>query len=639
MKLVIVESPAKAKTIEGYLGGDYQVLSSVGHIMDLATSGPGGLGIDVDDNFKPTYKVISGKKKVINQLKKAAEKATDVYIATDLDREGEAIGFHLANQLDLDLGASNRIVFSEITKTGILDGLNHPRPLNLNLIHSQETRRIIDRIMGFKLSSLLKQKIKAKSAGRVQSVALKMIVEREREIEQFVPVNYYKLIAQYNDFELEYVNNDQQLSQNIVEELGAKLTEQQLTVTKITRKVKKDNPKPPYITSTFQQDCINQLKFTSKKAMSVAQKLYEGIEIDGKPQGLITYMRSDSYRLSDDFIKQTKAYIKDRYGSKYVGSYAVKKNKNAQDAHEAIRPTNINNTPEQLKPYLTPDQFKVYNLIYNRSLMALMKNAELENISYSLENEGVEFKYSCSEIKFDGYRLLHPLELKPNPQWEEGTIIKPVVFSTTSHQTQPQPRYSEARLIKELEANGVGRPSTYASIIDILKLRHYVTLDDKKFKPTEMGILVNDQLAQYFSDIINVEYTSQLETELDEIAQHTLNELDVLERFYDKFIREYEIAQDKMEKIEAKQVGEDCPECGHPLVERFGKFGPFVACSNYPTCKYIKPNQQTVVAKCPKCGHDVVEKRTKRGKIFYGCSNYPSCDYAVWKKTELPNHN
>lgn len=636
MKLVIVESPAKAKTIEGYLGSGYQVLSSVGHIMDLATSGPGGLGIDVDNDFAPTYKVISGKKKVINQLLKAKKEADEVYIATDLDREGEAIGFHLANQLGLDINDANRIIFSEITKNGILSGLANPRPLNMDLVHSQETRRMIDRIMGFKLSGLLKKKIKAKSAGRVQSVALKMIVEREREIAKFIPTKYYKLVAKTKYLELDYIKNDKQLGKEEVDKLLKTVEGSSLVVSDISIKTKKEQPKAPYITSTFQQDCINQLKISSKRSMQIAQKLYEGIEVNGQAQGLITYMRTDSNRLSQDFINTTKAYIEELYGKEYVGEYIVKKNKGAQDAHEAIRPTNIYNTPEKMKPFLTPQELKVYELIYKRSLMCIMAPASSETKTYTCSANKVDFKYSCSSYPFLGFKKLQTLDLKPDPNWQEQDEVKVKEYSVSEHETQPQPRYSEARLIKELEANGVGRPSTYASIIDILKTRGYVDLVDKKFVPTDNGILVNDQLELFFSDIINVDYTSQLETQLDLIAQHESEELSVLNEFYQDFMKHYNKADQEMEKREAKEVGEDCPECGSPLVERFGRFGAFIACSNYPSCKYIKPGEVKQVATCPNCGGDVVEKRTKRGKIFYGCNNYPKCDYAVWKKEQLP---
>lgn len=640
MKLVIVESPAKAKTIEGYLGSDYQVLSSVGHIMDLATSGPGGLGVDVENDFHPTYKVISGKKKVINELYKAALKADQVYIATDLDREGEAIGWHLANQLELDLNDKNRIVFTEITKNGILKGLEEPRKLNMDLVHSQETRRIIDRIMGFKLSGLLKNKIKVKSAGRVQSVALKMIVEREEEIKNFVSEKYAKLFATYKDLEFEYVKNDKQVGVDEINKLLDSSQNQDLEVISKTTKEKKDNPKAPYITSTFQQDAINQLKFSSKKAMSVAQKLYEGIEINGKLQGLITYMRTDSYRLSADFIKATKDYINQEYGSEYVGDYKGRKNKNAQEAHEAIRPTNINLHPDSIKGFLTPDQYKVYKLIYNRSLACVMSPAKQEVTTYKFKNEaGVEFKFSYTKYPFLGYRKLNPPEVKEYSDFNEGEVLNKIKYHITEHETQPQPRYTEARLIKELEENGVGRPSTYATIIDILKRRNYVEVVDKKFVPTEDGVLVTTSLDKFFNNIINVDYTASLEQELDEIAEANKSELEVLNDFYSTFIKQYDVAYKEMEKVAPKLVGEKCPECGSDLVERKGRYGVFVGCSNYPSCKYIKTSDKNIVADCPKCDGKIVKKLTKRGRVFYGCDNYPDCDYAVWKLEDLNKEN
>lgn len=638
MDLVIVESPAKAKTIEGYLGDNYQVLSSVGHITNLATSGPGGLGVDIEHNFKPTYKIISGKQKIVKELKAASKEADKVYIATDLDREGEAIGYHLMEELGLDFEQANRIVFSEITKDGIKQGIENPRKLDLNLVHSQETRRIIDRIIGFKLSALLKQKIKAQSAGRVQSVALKMIVEREREITAFKPQTYYKLVAIVDNIEFNYCNNDQQLNQQQVTKLFNQVKNHDLIINNIDTQNKTIQPKKPYITSTFQQDCINKLGFSSKKAMRIAQKLYEGIEINGQHHGLITYMRTDSYRLSSSFMKSASSKIKQLYGSEYVGVYHAKKDKNAQDAHEAIRPTYIELTPEIAKGYLTKDEFKVYNLIYKRSLMSLMAPAKMETKTYTAMANGVEFKTSSSSYPFLGFKKLDEYEEQKVIDVTKNQVLVNPNYEITQHQTQPKPRYTEARLIKELEANGVGRPSTYAGIIDILKQRNYVQMEEKKFVPTEDGELVTDKLAEFFDDIINVEYTSELETSLDEIAADQAEELNVLETFYQKFSKKFDIAQQQMEKIQAKSVGELCPECGSDLVERKGKFGKFIACSNYPQCHYVK-QQRNVVGICPQCGGEVVEKRTKKGKIMYGCCNYPKCDYATWNLKDVPQTN
>lgn len=635
MNLVIVESPAKAKTIEGYLGDNYKVLSSVGHIMDLATSGPGGLGIDIEHGFKPTYKVISGKSKIIKELKKVAKEADNIYIATDLDREGEAIGFHLMEQLNLDPDQTNRIVFTEITKKGIEDGIKHPRVLDKHLVDSQETRRMIDRIIGFKLSALLKQKIKVKSAGRVQSVALKMIVERENEINAFKPQKYYKLKAINNNLEFEYEKNDKLLDKETIDKLLKKINNEPLEITDIKVKSKKVNAKLPYITSTFQQDCINQLNFSSKKAMQIAQKLYEGIEINGQQHGLITYMRTDSTRLSADFVKQAHRLIENSYGKEYVGKYKNKKNKNAQDAHEAIRPTHLDLSPNVAKQFLTNDEYKVYKLIYNRALMSLMAPAIQETTTFIATVNRVKFKLSNSQYAFDGFKKLDTIKQNDPIALQIGQKLE-ATYLESEHETQPPARYSEAKLIKELEANGVGRPSTYATIIDILKKRDYVSVVDKRFKPTEDGFLVVKNLDDFFNKIINIEYTSHLEKLLDEIAQGDAKELNVLTDFYNDFSALYEVAQTKMQKIEAKKVDELCPECHSDLVERKGRFGKFIACSNYPKCRYIKPTEVKVVGQCPECGGDVIEKRTKRGKIMYGCKNYPDCTYAVWDLKDIP---
>lgn len=635
MNLVIVESPAKAKTIEGYLGDNYKVLSSVGHIMDLATSGPGGLGIDIEHGFKPTYKVISGKSKIIKELKKVAKEADNIYIATDLDREGEAIGFHLMEQLNLDPDQTNRIVFTEITKKGIEDGIKHPRVLDKHLVDSQETRRMIDRIIGFKLSALLKQKIKVKSAGRVQSVALKMIVERENEINAFKPQKYYKLKAINNNLEFEYEKNDKLLDKETIDKLLKKINNEPLEITDIKVKSKKVNAKLPYITSTFQQDCINQLNFSSKKAMQIAQKLYEGIEINGQQHGLITYMRTDSTRLSADFVKQAHRLIENSYRKEYVGKYKNKKNKNAQDAHEAIRPTHLDLSPNVAKQFLTNDEYKVYKLIYNRALMSLMAPAIQETTTFIATVNRVKFKLSNSQYAFDGFKKLDTIEQNDPIALQIGQKLE-ATYLESEHETQPPARYSEAKLIKELEANGVGRPSTYATIIDILKKRDYVSVVDKRFKPTEDGFLVVKNLDDFFNKIINIEYTSHLEKLLDEIAQGDAKELNVLTDFYNDFSALYEVAQTKMQKIEAKKVDELCPECHSDLVERKGRFGKFIACSNYPKCRYIKPTEVKVVGQCPECGGDVIEKRTKRGKIMYGCKNYPDCTYAVWDLKDIP---
>jgi len=639
--LVIVESPAKAKTIEGYLGSEYKVISSVGHILDLATTGPHGLGIDVENDFAPTYKFMRGKKKVFNDIQKLAKKADKIYIATDPDREGEAIGWHLAMELGLDVNDMNRIVFVEITKNAVIQGIEDVRCLDMNLVKSQETRRMIDRIMGFRLSKLLQKKIKAKSAGRVQSVALRMIVEREQEIRSFIPQEYWKLFAKTELLDLDYIGNEKKTSGDIIDQLYEQsIGDNKLLVEDVKVRQKKVKPKTVYTTSTFQQDAVNKLGFTSRRAMSNAQRLYEGVSVNGEVEGLITYMRTDSNRLSPEFVKNCMGYIKTTYGEKYIGSYFSKKPKEGvQDAHEGIRPTNLNKTPEFMKQYLTEDEFKVYRLIWNRTIAALMASSELETCTYLFRNESnVEFKTSSTVVLFDGYRAVYMEEdeVTLDKSYQVGDVVEVCEYFKTQHYTQPKPRFTEARLIKELEENGVGRPSTYASIIDTINERGYVNLVDKKFEPTESGELVIEKLTEFFEGIVNVAYTSQMEEKLDLIAMGQEYNLVLLNRFYDEFMLMLENADEKMEKIEAQKTGESCPECGHDLVIRKGRYGDFTACSNFPACKYVVLDEAKSHGKCPLCNDGtVIEKNTKRGKIFYSCSKYPTCDLAVWELSEL----
>ncbi len=635
--LVIVESPAKAKTIEKYLGEDYKVLSSVGHIRDLATSGPGGLGIDVENNFNPDYKFISGKKKVVNELIKEKKKSFEVLIATDPDREGEAIGWHLAESLDLDVNEKNRIIFNEITKSGVQKGIKNVRKLDMDLVHSQESRRIIDRIIGFKLSALLKKKIKEQSAGRVQSVALRMIVEREEEIRKFVPVEYWTIEGFYKDLILAYEKNDKKLSKEEIFDVFDKLdNDKNLTVTDIKEVKKKVKPYKIFTTSTLQQTAVNRLNFSSKKTMQVAQKLYEGIDVGKGLEGLITYMRTDSTRISPDIEKTIYAFINENYGKEYVGFYIQKTSSNAQDAHEGIRCTNVNNTPKKIKKFLSDDEYKLYNLIWKRTVQALMKEANTLTKTYILEHESKAlFKTSNTIDVFEGWKILN--EEKSNSKEINLKIdenIKVEEFKKEQHFTQPKPRYSEAKLIKELEENGVGRPSTYASIIDILKKRNYVNLEKKAFIPTPSGELVTKKLKEFFDSFINVKYTSKLEEELDLVAEGKEEEKQLLDKFYNYFMPLLEEANNNMEKIADEEVGRSCPECGEPLVKRKSKFGSFVGCSAFPKCKYNEIKVEEV-ADCPKCDGKIVEKKTKRGKVFYACNQFPKCDYAVWKKEDI----
>lgn len=645
-KLVIVESPHKSKTIEKYLGKDYKVVSSLGHIRDLSTSGKFGFGVDVENNFKPDYKIIKGKSKLVKELKKDIKDADFVYLATDPDREGEAISWHLYDTLGLKEENYDRIVFNEITKNAVLNSFSKARKIDDNLVRSQETRRILDRIIGFRLSKLMQSKTGGKSAGRVQSVALKLIVDREREIESFIPEQYFEIDAYFSEFSAKLEMYDHQKIE-IKEESEAKEILSKLSkafkIEKVEKKEKLKKSKAPFITSTLQQEASTKLGFTSKKTMMIAQKLYEGISLKDETVGLITYMRTDSVRLSDEFIKDSYAYIKDKYGSDYVGY--VKKNsksENIQDAHEAIRPTSIRRNPEEIKEFLTNDEYKLYKIIYYRALASLMKDAKTEATTVILDNNNYQFKATGQILIFDGYlKVYSAYEDNENtilPDFEnyQSSVIAANDISYSSHTTKPPARYTESKLIKEMEELGIGRPSTYAKTIDTLEERAYVKLVDKKFVPTDIGIETTDKLQEFFKDIINVEYTKKMEDDLDKIADGDLEWNKLLSLFYKEFEPKVEVAFKEMEKKPPEETGELCPNCNSPLVVKQSRYGKFVACSNYPTCKYIKSNKEEKELKeiidCPKCDGKVVEKKTKKGKVFYGCSNYPKCDFATWDK-------
>ena len=655
-KLVIVESPHKSKTIEKYLGKDFKVVSSVGHIRDLSTSGKYGFGVDIDNNFKPDYKIIKGKAKLVKELKKDIKDADFVYLAPDPDREGEAISWHLYDTLGLKEENYDRIVFNEITKKAVLDSFNKARKIDDNLVKSQETRRILDRIIGFRLSKLMQSKTGGKSAGRVQSVALKLIVDREREIEAFIPEEYFEIEAKFNDFDAKLdTYNHKKIEikkESEAKEILSKLSNA-FKIESIDKKEKAKKSKFPFTTSTLEQEASTKLGFTSKKTMMIAQKLYEGINLKDGAEGLISYMRTDSVRLSDEFIKDTYGYIKDNYGSEYVG-YVKKSNKteNVQDAHEAIRPTNINNNPEKIKEYLTNDEYKLYSLIYYRALASLMKDAKVEATTVILDNNNYQFKVNGQILIFDGYLKVYSKyedsEDKVLPDFSnyKSNVLVANTIEYTSHTTKPPARYTESKLIKEMEELGIGRPSTYAKTIDTIEERGYVKVIDKKFIPTEVGIETTDKLQEFFKDIINVEYTKNMEDDLDKIAEGNMEWNKLLSIFYQEFEPKVEVAFKNMEKKAPEETGELCPNCGSPLVIKQSKYGKFTACSNYPTCKYIKSNKEEKEVKeiisCPKCDGKILEKKTKRGKIFYGCSNYPKCDFASWDKPieeKCPNCN
>ena len=653
--LVIVESPSKSKTIEKYLGGDYHVVSSKGHIRDLATSGKGGLGIDVENDFEPTYKVSSDKRAVVKELKDLAKKSDHVYLASDPDREGEAIAWHLANVLDLNMEEENRIIFNEITKHAVVEAFEHPRTIDQDLVKSQEARRMLDRIIGFKLSKLLQSKIKSKSAGRVQSVALRLIVERENEIRAFKSEEYWTLAAN-----IEKDGKTFSASLNKIDGKKADLKTQEevnaviercchdFIVSSIEKKVRKKEARMPFITSTLQQEASTKLGFGAKKTMQIAQKLYEGLPLaGGVSEGLISYMRTDSTRLSDQFVKDAESYIEETYGKDYKGRARQKNSENAQDAHEAIRPTSILNTPARVKEYLTNDQYKLYKLIYTRTLASLMAPSKSNVVNVQIVSDGCEFSANGSILTFDGYLKIYSdyetVKDEMLPIMEEQETLKDVELEGKQHFTEPPLRYSEARLIKDLEEKGIGRPSTYAIIIDTLQARGYVSLErpsegskTKVFIPSEQGELTDTKLQEFFSGIINVSYTANMEHHLDEIAAGERNNIEEVRTFYNEFEPLLQNAYENMEKKELERTGEKCPDCGNDLVYRIGRFGKFISCINFPECRYTKgedEDENAVEEVCPKCGSKMVTKKGRYGS-FLACSNYPECKYIKSNKTK-----
>ena len=640
--LVIVESPSKSKTIEKYLGSDFKVVSSKGHIRDLSTTGHHGLGVDVENGFTPNYVPIKSKSNVIKELKKDVKEADLVYLASDPDREGEAIAWHLKDALGIKDKNYKRVLFHEITKDKVIEAINNPTVIDDNLVHSQETRRILDRIIGFRLSKLLQSKIGAKSAGRVQSVALKLIVDREREIMAFVPEEYWTITAKFSDFESElfkYKEDDIELKcKDDADKVLGEISDTYV-VESVEKKEKNKKSKLPFTTSTLQQEASTKLGFAAKKTMSIAQKLYEGIDLGDETVGLITYMRTDSIRLSDQFIGSAMHYIEDNFGKNYIGYVkSAKKNDNVQDAHEAIRPTSILREPTKIKQYLSNDEFKLYSMIYKRALASLMADAKVNQTTVVFDNNDYKFKTTGSILIFDGYLKVYKdyesSEDKILPEFDEDGNLVTTDVESCQHFTNPPARYSEAKLIKEMEELGIGRPSTYAKTIDTIKERDYVEMVEKKFKPTEIGFETTDKLQEFFSDLINVEYTRDMEEDLDKIADGNAIWNVVLDEFYKIFEPRVKDAFSDMEKKAPEATGEVCPECGSDLVIRKGRYGEFTACSNYPECKYIKKEVVEVVEimDCPNCKGKIVEKPTRKGKVFYGCNNYPKCKFALWDK-------
>ena len=643
--LVIVESPAKAKTIEKYLGRNYKVVASVGHIRDLKKS---SMSIDFDNNYEPLYINIRGKGPLINDLKKEAKKAKKVYLASDPDREGEAISWHLAHILNLDETDKNRVVFNEITKDAVKNAFVEPRQIDMNLVDAQQARRVLDRIVGYSISPLLWKKVKkGLSAGRVQSVALKLIIDRESEIKAFKPEEYWTIDGFFQKgnkkFQASFYGVDGKKlkleTNEDVQKVLALITSDTFEVAKVEKKERRRNAPLPYTTSSLQQDAANKINFRTRKTMMVAQQLYEGISL-GKSgtQGLITYMRTDSTRISPVAQNEAANLITERFGATYSKhGNRVKNASGAQDAHEAIRPSNVTLTPESIAQHLDKDQLKLYTLIWNRFVASQMTAAIFDTMKVHLEQNGVRFTANGSQVKFDGYLAVYNDSDKNKmlPDMAEGDSVKKVSTNPEQHFTQPPARYSEATLIKTLEENGVGRPSTYAPTLDVIQRRYYVRLAAKRFEPTELGEIVNGLIVEFFPDIVDVKFTADMESKLDEVEEGKQQWQTVIDAFYKPFEKELAKAETEIEKIQIKDepAGFDCELCGHPMVIKLGRYGKFYACSNFPECHNSKAITKEIGVTCPLCGEgQVIERKTKRNRIFYGCDRYPDCEFTSWDK-------
>ncbi|MCP1144032.1 type I DNA topoisomerase [Lysinibacillus endophyticus] len=651
--LVIVESPAKAKTIERYLGKKYKVKASIGHVRDLPRS---QTGIDTENNYQPKYITIRGKGPVLQELKTAAKKAKKVYLAADPDREGEAIAWHLATALNIDINSECRVVFNEITKDAILDSFKNPRPINMNLVDAQQARRILDRLVGYNISPILWKKVKkGLSAGRVQSVALRLIIDREEEIKNFVPEEYWTIKGLFEKGKKQFdtlfygvgkeklkLSNEEQVKSILSDIKG-----DEFVVTNVVKKERKRNAAPAFTTSSLQQEAARKLNFRAKKTMMLAQQLYEGIDI-GKKEGtvgLITYMRTDSTRISETAKAEAVDYINNKYGKEYLVSEEkkTKKSTNAQDAHEAIRPTSVMRTPDELKEVLSRDQLRLYRLIWERFIASQMAPAILDTVTVDLNNGEVQFRANGSHVKFPGFMKLYiegtddqtEETTKLLPEMEVGDIVKSVEIEPNQHFTQPPPRYTEARLVKELEELGIGRPSTYAPTLDVIQKRGYVQLDTKRFVPTELGEIVHQFMMEFFPEIINIEFTAKMEQDLDKIEEAQINWVKIIDEFYKDFEKHVKHADEVMEKIEIKDepAGEDCEKCGSPMVYKLGRYGKFMACSNFPDCRNTKAIMKLIGVKCPSCETgEIVERKSKTKRTFYGCNTYPECDFVSWDK-------
>lgn len=653
-KLVIVESPAKAKNIKGYLGKGYDVVASMGHVRDLPAA---RLSVDIANNFEPKYAVIKGKENFVKELKKKADASDYVYLATDPDREGEAISWHLATLLGLDMKEKNRVTFNEITKNGVKNGMEHPRAIDIDFVNAQQARRILDRLIGYKLSPFISQKIRrGLSAGRVQSVALRLVVDREEEIRAFKPEEYWSIDAKFTnpperkvfsaalyakDKEKIKITNKEQ-SDSILSDLeGA-----HYIVTAVKKGSRKKNPTPPFTTSTLQQEASRRLSFQAKRTMKAAQELYEGVDAgELGTVGLITYMRTDSLRISDEARAAGNEYISETYGEKYLPKKPryYKSKSNIQDGHEAIRPSMPKVTPDQVKPYLSSDQYKIYKLIWERFIASLMEACLQETMKIEITANGYNFSATGYTVKFDGFTALYEEKSDdeksdsasaPLPPVKEGDELKLRSILGNQHFTQPPARYTEASLTKALEENGVGRPSTYVTITSTILNREYVKREGKQFVPTELGEAVTKLLEERMPNIVNVKYTSKMETDLDKIDCGEKDYKEMIRHYYDDFEKPLEKAKAEMQgvkiRLKEEETDEVCEKCGRKMVIKVGRYGNFLACPGYPECKNTKPLVYKTTAKCPECGGDVIEKKTKKGTSFFGCSNYPNCNFMTW---------
>ena len=643
MKLVIVESPAKCTTIKRYLGEDYQVMASLGHIRDLATSGKDGLGVDVNNDFSPTYIINKDKQHIVRELKNAMYKCDEVILATDPDREGEAIAWHLAQVLGLDVNTTKRLEFHEITRDSIGEAMNHPRTIDKNLVSSQETRRIIDRIIGFKLSTLLFKKIRSRSGGRVQSATLKMIADHDDEIAKFVPEEYWTINVKINafnrTFSINFLNDNEKITNGDDAKAIVDRIPEKLIVDKVEKKIKVSDSKEPFITSTLQQEAFSRLKFKTKKTQLIAQQLYEGIEVDGEHVGLITYMRTDSTRLSPTFVGRATAYITEKFGKEYLGhAKKIRQVSMMQDAHEAIRPTSNHRTPESVRRFLTNDQYNLYKLIYNRTLASLMQSKKDEQMTIYLKGNDLLYKLDLTRTVFKGYEAIYSdTEKEENhfdyfPDFEIGEEFKVIEKNAEQKFTQAPAHYSEAKIVRLMEEVGIGRPSTYASTIDTIKKRKYVSDEGGILITTQQGNLTSTVLNKYFPEIVDTKYTALMEKKLDNIEDGSQSRNKILDEFYYPFIELFNKVSQVMYKEKLVETGDKCPLCGAPLVIKEGKNGSFVGCSNFPTCKYVQKeekeatNATPIGEKCPECGGELL-LREKNGSSFVTCANFPKCRY------------